>query len=67
VSIIKVTSLKTSITKSRSGHYTASIREIGTWQQVEGGQSFPYEKRVLHETKIELATAQALINKFKAD
>ena len=60
--VITVTDRKVSITKSRSGHYTASVTEIGTWTLPGSSQIYPHAKRVLHETKLELSEARALIH-----
>ena len=59
--VITVTDRKVSITKSRSGHYTASVTEVGTWTLPGISQIYPHAKRVLHETKLELSEARALI------
>jgi len=59
--IVTVTGRKVSITKSRSGHYTASVTEVGTWTLPGSDQIYPYAERLLHETKLELVEARALI------
>lgn len=46
------------ITKSKSGHYTVTVKEYGTWEL--DGRTFPYSKVLFREGKIELITAQHL-------
>lgn len=59
--VVTVTCRKVSITKSRSGHYTASITKFGTWTMPSSNQVYPYSERVLHATKLKLDEARALI------
>lgn len=63
--MIKVTGRKNSITKSRSGHYTASVYLIGTWGPT--GTEYPYNERIAHAVKLELEAAQNVINNTKID
>lgn len=60
----QVTSHKISITKSRSGHYTLTVREIGTWEM--GGRVYPLNDLVFTEGKLELNEAQAKAAEFRA-
>lgn len=59
---INVTGTRCNITKSRSGHYTLVIKDVGTWEK--DGRTYPYENTVLKRGKIELATAQYLKKEF---
>jgi hypothetical protein len=53
---------KAFINKSRSGHYTATIREVGTWQK--DGSTFPYSEIVFRAEKLgSVEAARAAIAK----
>jgi hypothetical protein len=64
--VVTVTGSKVSITKSRSGHYTACITKVGTWTMPGSDRVYPYAERVLHETKLELEQARTLIRQHGA-
>jgi len=61
----KNTQLKSFITKSKSGHYTVTVKEVGTWTH-SSGKVFPYSETVFKQGKIELCTAQRLASEFLA-
>jgi hypothetical protein len=60
---ITVTGRKTFITKSRSGHHTLTVRELGTWQL--DGKTYPLNRVVASISKLELAQARALATQYK--
>jgi hypothetical protein len=59
-----VTGKKISITKSRSGHYTLTVRETGTWEL--NGLTFPLNRVVVSVPKLQLDKAQRLAAQYKA-
>lgn len=58
--LVTITGRKNSITKSKSGHYTASVSIVGTWGPT--GVEYPYAKVVAHRNKIELFEAREVIS-----
>lgn len=60
---IQVAGYKASITKSRSGHYTLTIREQGTWSV--DGNTYALNRVVARHRKIDLAQAQQLAAQYK--
>jgi len=59
-----ITGHKVSITKSKRGHYTATVRAVGTWS--DGVRSFPLNEVVKQEGMLTLPQAQAIAAEFKA-
>lgn len=58
--LVTITGRKNSITKSKAGHYTASVSITGTWGPT--GVEYPYSKVVAHRNKIELFEAREVIS-----
>lgn len=58
--LVTITGRKNSITKAKSGHYTASVSVTGTWGPT--GVEYPYAKVVAHRNKIELFEAREVIS-----
>lgn len=57
---------KASITRSRSGHYTATIREVGTWEK--DGRTYPYSEVVFKLGKLaNVEAARAAIAKANGE
>lgn len=61
---VSVTGHRITITKSRSHHYTLTIREVGTWSM--GGKTYPHDFVVLKEGKLDLDAARNAAKIFKA-
>jgi len=59
-----ITSTRAFITKSRSGHYSLTVKAFGTWEK--DGHTYPYVETLLKAGKIELATAQRMKREFFA-
>jgi hypothetical protein len=57
-----MTRRKAHITKSRSGHYTVTVKEYGSWEK--GGCRYPSVQTIFQQNKIDLPTARRLAAQY---